>query len=73
MPRPTVEVREEIRKPSEWLEAADELSQRVVRLKARDAYARVRDGEYEGTPFASKLSQLMFLAGEDEPLPRAAE
>lgn len=73
MDRPTVEVREETRTPSEWLAAADALSQRVVHLDARVAYARVRNGEYEGTPFASKLSQLMFLAGEDEPLPRAAE
>lgn len=73
MDRPTVEVREETRTQSEWLEAADELSKRVVHLNAKEAYERVRDGAYEGTPFASKLSQLMFLAGEDEPLPRAAE
>lgn len=69
----TVEVREEIRSPGEWLEKADELSKRVVRLDARIAYERVRQGEFEGTPFASKLSQLMFLAGEEEPIPRAAE
>lgn len=73
MARPTVEIREETRPASEWLNAANELSQRVVQMDAREAYARVRAGEYEGTPFSSKLSQLMFLAGEAKPLPHAAE
>lgn len=73
MDRPTVEVREETRTPSEWLAEADELSQRVVHLNAKVAYDRVLQGDFEGTPFASKLNQLMFLAGEDEPLPHAAE
>ena len=61
------------RAPGEWLKVAEALAQRVLHIDARTAYNRVRDGEYEGTPFAAELSQLMFLAGEDEPLPHAAE
>jgi hypothetical protein len=73
MARPSVQWIEENRPAHEWLKAADELSQRVAHTDARTAFARVRDGEYEGTPFAAKLRGLMFLAGEDKPLPRAAE
>lgn len=58
---------------TEWLDAADQLSQRLVHTDARTAWAQVCAGQYEGTPFAAKLSQLMFLAGEDEQLPHAAE
>jgi hypothetical protein len=61
------------RTPGEWMKAAEALAQRVVHTDARTAYGRVCAGEYEGTPFAAELSQLMFLAGEDKPLPHAAE
>lgn len=56
---------EDTRPSHEWLKAAEELSQRVARTDARTAFARVRAGEYEGTPFAAKLRGLMFLAGEE--------
>lgn len=54
---------EETRTPEQWLEEAEELSQRVVRLSAKEAYERAQQGQFNGTPFAAKLSQLMFLAG----------
>jgi len=54
---------EETRTPQEWLQAAEELSQRVVHLSAKEAYERAQQGQFNGTPFAAKLSQLMFLAG----------
>lgn len=73
MSRPTVQFIDDTRTAGEWLRAADELSQRVIHMDARTAYSRVREGEYEGTPFAAELSSLMFLAGEDKPLPHAAE
>jgi hypothetical protein len=58
---------------AEWLSTADELSRRLVHTDARTAWAQVRAGQYEGTPFAAELSQLMFLAGQDDQLPHAAE
>lgn len=61
------------REPREWLQAAEALSREVVHVDARTAYRRVRAGEFEGTAFAAELSQLMWLAGEDSPLPDAAE
>lgn len=73
MARPTVQFSDDTRSADEWFAAAEELSQRVVHTDARTAYARICEGKYEGTPFAGKLSQLMFLAGEDMPVPRAAE
>lgn len=65
--RPEVYIREETRTrtQAEWLKAAQELSMRATGLDARTAYDCVKDGGWEGTPFSSKLSQLMFLAGED--------
>jgi hypothetical protein len=74
MSRPTsAQFIDDSRAPGEWLKAAEALAQRVVHADARTAYSRIREGEYEGTPFAAEMSQLMFLANEDEPLPRAAE
>lgn len=70
---PAAQFVDDNRAPGEWLNAAEALSQRVVHTDARTAYRRVRVGEYEGTPFAAELSQLMFLAGEDAPIPHAAE
>lgn len=61
------------RAPGEWLSAANALAERVLQTDAKTAYDLIREGRYEGTPFAAELSQLMFLAGEDEPIPRAAE
>jgi hypothetical protein len=69
----SVQFVDDTRTSGEWLQAAEALAQRLVHADARTAYARVRAGEYEGTPFAAELSQLMFLAGEDQPLPHAAE
>jgi hypothetical protein len=70
MSHPTVQFIDDTRTAGEWLQAANELSQRVIHIDARTAYSRIRDGEYEGTPFAAELRGLMFLAGEDKPLPR---
>lgn len=63
--RPAAPLREETRTQAEWLEEAQELSLRVTGMDARTAYTYVKDGGWEGTPFSSKLSQLMFLAGEE--------
>ena len=73
MARSTPQFIEDERQPEEWLQAADALAQRVVQTDARTAWARVCAGDYEGTPFAGKLSQLMFLAGANEPFSHAAE
>lgn len=73
MTRPTVQFTDDKRSPSQWLEAANELAREYVQTDAITAYTRVREGDYEGTPFAAELRSLMFLAGEDKPLPRAAE
>lgn len=73
MAHPTTTFIDQERQPGEWLSAADALAQRVIHTDARTAWARVAAGEFEGTPFAAELSQLMFLAGADEPLSHAAE
>jgi|GEM_PF-4389716 len=59
--------------PPQWLEKADAFSRAALGVDAQVAWTRVCNGEFEGTPFASELWQLMFLAGEDHPLPKAAE
>ncbi len=52
---------------------ADALASQVLHTSAADAWARVRQGELEGTLFASKLARLYFLLGSYEPVPVAAE
>jgi len=61
------------RSAADWLQEANTLSQRVLSVDAREAWAKVRAGEYEGTPFAEELWQLMYLAGEYRPTALAAE
>lgn len=49
---------------SKWLQLANELSKRIVNSDATTAFERIKNGEFNGTPFAAELSQLMFLASE---------
>jgi hypothetical protein len=45
-------------------EEAETLAQKVLHVNSREALRRVRDGELEGTLFASKLCQIFFLLDE---------
>jgi len=65
---------DEIELSREEIEAeAEKLASEVLHTSAREAWARVRHGEFEGTLFASKLARLFFLLGSYEPIPVAAE
>lgn len=68
-----LEIAEDRRTPEEWLSAAEEYSQRVLKTDVSQAWRRVQQGEFEGTHFEAELSQFMFLAGKDQDLPQAAE
>lgn len=46
---------------------AEALARKVLNTSAREAWARVRSGDLEGTLFASKLARLRALAGEGSP------
>jgi hypothetical protein len=52
---------------------AEALALRVMNTSAAEAWKRVRQGEFEGTLFASKLARLYFLLGSYDPIPAAAE
>jgi hypothetical protein len=45
-------------------EEAEILSQKVLHVNSREGLKRVRNGELEGTLFASRLCQIFFLLGE---------
>lgn len=45
----------------ELLAYAEEISQQVLGVGAREAWERVKKGELAGTLLASKLSQVFFL------------
>jgi hypothetical protein len=67
----------EITRTQEELEAqAEALAQKVLNTSATEAWRRLRDGELEGTLFASKMARLRALIGNDNfdgPLAAAAE
>lgn len=67
----------EITRTQEELEAqAEALAQKVLNTSATEAWRRLRDGELEGTLFASKMARLRALIGNDNfdgPLATAAE
>ncbi len=53
---------------------AEELARNSsMHSSAREAWARVKQGELEGTLFASRLSRLFFLLEDFEAQPVAAE
>jgi hypothetical protein len=56
---------------------AEALARKVMHTSAQDAWERVRQGELEGTLFASKMVRLRALLGENDndnkPLSTAAE
>ena len=59
-----IQVIDDERSDEQWLGEANILSRRVTGLDARTAWAFCQLGAYRGTSFQSKLSQLMWLAGE---------
>ncbi len=59
---------------NELLERAEKLAQESsMRTDARTALERVRNGELEGTMFASELTGIFFLLAENDAQPLAAE
>lgn len=62
---------ETTRPSAELLAEAEALSRRLVGCSADEAWTRVQAGEFQGTPFAARMRQVMFLV--EESIPAAAE